>query len=80
MSQSSKSGFESEFETEENAQPSGEDPQDRWANQRDAPKRSPMRRKDRARAGGFELKHKRDEKRDEKRDDKRKNSRLKYDW
>ena len=64
------------FEFEDDEQITDEDQKDSWAKEVDAPKRSPMRRKDRSQTGGFEQKHKRDDKRDEK----RKNSRLKYDW
>lgn len=63
-------------ELDDDAHLTDADPKDPWARDWDAPKRSPMRRKNRAQAGGFEQKHKRDD----KRDDKRKNSRLKYDW
>jgi len=51
----------------------GDDPpQDSWKNDREAPKRTPIRRKNRSRMDEFEPKH--------KRDDKRKNKPLKYDW
>ena len=72
MDRSSKKKVESE----DDEQLTDEDQKDPWAKEVDAPKRSPMRRKDRSQTGGFEQKHKRDDKRDEK----RKNSRLKYDW
>ncbi len=65
-----------QLESEDDAQLTDADQKDPWARDGDAPKRSPMRRKNRAQTGGFEQKHKRDG----KRDDKRKNSRLKYDW
>jgi hypothetical protein len=65
-----------QLEFEDDAQITDADQTNPWAREGDAPKRSPMRRKNRAQTGGFEQKHKRDG----KRDDKRKNSRLKYDW
>jgi hypothetical protein len=49
------------------------DPKNFWERDKEAPKRTPIRRKDRSRMDDeFEPKH--------KRDDKRKNKPLKYDW
>jgi len=74
-SNNKRSGFE-EFkeieEFEEDDQPTDVDQQRFWEKDKEAPKRTPIRRKNRTRIGGFEQKH--------KRDDKRKNNPLKYDW
>jgi hypothetical protein len=59
-----------EFEDDE--QPADVDQQGFWERDKEAPKRTPIRRKDRPREGGYQQKH--------KRDDKRKNNPLKYDW
>ena len=48
------------------------DRQDFWESDEEAPKRIPIRRKNRSRVDDFEPKN--------KRDDKRKNKPLKYDW
>ena len=59
-------GFEGDDQLED------ADPQDVWESDKEAPKRSPIRRKNRPRMDDFEPKH--------KREDKRKNKPLKYDW
>ena len=64
--------FKETEEFEEDDQPADIDQQRFWEKDKEAPKRTPIRRKDRSRIGGFQQKH--------KRDDKRKNNPLKYDW
>lgn len=74
MSRSDKKRFEfedlEEFENDDQFDDGGR--QDFWDSDKEAPKRTPIRRKDRGRISGFQQKH--------KRDDKRKNNPLKYDW
>jgi hypothetical protein len=63
----------SEFEDlEEDDQLADVDRQDFWESDKEAPKRTPIRRKNRTRVDDFEPKN--------KREDKRKNKPLKYDW
>ena len=63
----------SEFDDfEEDDQPDEPDRQRFWEQDKEAPKRTPIRRKNRAREDDFAPKP--------KRDDKRKNKPLKYDW
>lgn len=64
-----RSDFE---EFEEDDRFTDADRQQFWERDTEAPKRTPIRRKDRSRTNGFQHKH--------KRDDKRKNNPLKYDW
>jgi hypothetical protein len=64
-----KSEFENHAEDDQFADG---DRQDFWESGEEAPKRTPIRRKNRARVDDFEPKN--------KRDDKRKNRPLKYDW
>lgn len=67
-----RSEFEESEEFEEEDQLADGDRQHFWEREGEAPKRTPIRRKDRNRINGFQQKH--------KRDDKRKNNPLKYDW
>jgi hypothetical protein len=71
MDRSDKERSELE-EFEEDDQPADADRQQFWERDTEAPKRTPIRRKDRNRINGFQQKH--------KREDKRKNNPLKYDW
>jgi hypothetical protein len=64
--------FEELEEFEEDDQRSDADRKDFWEQDGEAPKRTPIRRKDRTRINGFQQKH--------KRDDKRKNNPLKHNW
>ena len=67
-----KSEFEDGEGFDVDDQPGDADPQDLWESNKEAPKRTPIRRKNRPRMDEFEPKH--------KREDKRKNKSLKYDW
>ena len=71
MNRSDKKSSELE-DLEEDDQLADVDQQDSWESDKEAPKRTPIRRKNRPRVDDFEPKN--------KRDDKRKNKPLKYDW
>jgi len=64
--------FSEADEFEEDGEPADTGRQHSWERDTEAPKRTPIRRKDRNRTNGFQHK--------QKRDDKRKNNPLKYDW
>ena len=65
-SNNKRSEFEESEEFKEDDQPVDEDRQRFWEKDKEAPKRTPIRRKNRTRIGGFQQ--------------KRKNNPLKYDW
>jgi hypothetical protein len=71
MNRSDKKSSELE-DLEEDDQLADVDRQNFWESDKEAPKRTPIRRKNRPRVDDFEPKN--------KRDDKRKNKPLKYDW
>ena len=71
MNRNDKKNIEFE-EFEDDDQPADLDQQRFWERDKNAPKRTPIRRKDRTRTNGFQQK--------QKRDDKRKTNPLKYDW